>query len=510
MKKHLPLFLLLLLGLASCGQTPAPAQSSEPSVPSEESSSLAPSSSSEESIPVPSSTSSGLPDWVDYAHNGSVKLELDYKNRDFFVDGIEKVDLYNTIDGDTAHFKNASGEVIKARFFGVDTPESTGKIQPYGHAASVYTSETLEEAQKNGTIVVSSAQDGYGVPNPDSTGSRYVCLIWVNTEKKNAAYDELFLLNLMIVQGGYSWVKNVGDMPQYVDTFYAAEAQAKAYKLVVHSGEDDPDMPKGDYEMVSLLDLKNAFLEEIAEHKAGHSEYVNPFHNKKVRLQGTVNGFANHIIYLADFCFYLDDEGNPIDDSAMEIGVNGEYASINIFAGMSVPPSKFTKLGNYIEVCGIAVDSKFGFQITSVELPVTPYNDNDGRLILKAEANTEEHALHVFEYTANELQTVIEEEDYNALNCRVHMSTPLKCTRGYLNEGNMTLYFQSPYSFRVYFTFKFKPYPETDPAVTWTQVDQFVNHTFTVSGAFAYYESSTGNASMQIYPSNSADLVLVA
>ena len=525
MKKSLILLFSLAL-LTGCSFTvnvssgSAPAASSEPesSVPSE--SQPAPSSESQpvssesqpvssESAPAESSSSSAQAEWIDYAHNGSVKLGLDYIGADFFKDGVAKVSLYNTIDGDTAHFKDANGNVIKSRFYGIDTPESTGKIQAYGGKASKYTANILNEAEKNGTIVVSSAQEDYGVPQPDSTGSRYVSLIWVNLEKKDAAYDELYLLNLMIVQDGLSWVKNVGDMPEYVDTFYAAERQAKAFKLMLHSGEPDDEMPTGDYEIVSLLDLKKTVIAGIEATKKGE-KYTNPFDNKKVRLQGTVNGFSNHILYLSDFCYYLDEEGNPIDDSKIEVGVTGEYASINVFCGMSVPPSKFTTLGNYIEVCGVAKDSKFGFQITDVELPISPYNDNDGKLILKAAANTEEHALHIFEYTADELQAVIDNEDWTSLNCRITMTTPLECTKIYKDDnGNMTMYFEKPYSFRPYFVFKFKPYPVDKPNVTWTQEDQFVGQKFTVSGIFTYHESAAGNISMQIYPSTSADLVLV-
>ena len=529
-KRFLFLSMLGALALVACGGKSVPASSSAPAsdtsassesslVPSSESSSEELSTSVSESVSESASeqseesspsASSDRPAWVDYAHDGTVKLGLDYVGRNFFADGLEKVSLFNTIDGDTAHFKNANDETIKARFFGIDTPESTGKIQDYGKAASNYTKGILQEADKNGTIVISSAQHEYGVPNPDSTGSRYVCLIWVNTEKKDAGLDELYLLNLMIVQEGLSWMKTVTDMPEYVDTFYAAESQAKAYKLYIHSGVPDPDRPTGDYEMVSLLDLKNAMLEELEEHKKGNKDFVNRYHNKNVRVQGTVNGFANHIIYLADFCFYLDDDGNPIDDSAYEIGVNGEYASINIFAGMSAPSSKFTTLGNYIEVCGTAIDSQFGFQITNVELPSTPYSDKDGRLILKASANTEEHALHVFDYTADELQAAMDNEDYNALNCRINMTTPIQCTRAYQGDsGDITLYFARPYNFRCYFTFKFKPYPVDKPQVTWATPDYFVDKTFTVSGVYAYHESAQGNISMQICPSVSADLVLV-
>jgi len=202
----------------------------------------------------------GDENWVDYAHDGTVSLALDYKNRDFYKDGIGEVTLKTCIDGDTAHFypvvKTTSSLAIKSRYYGIDTPESTGRIQPWGKPASDFNKEKLKNAAANGTIVVSSAQDDYGEPIPDSTGSRYVSLIWINETKKNAAFNELYLLNLEIVQEGYSWVKNVQDMPQYADTFYKAEKQAQTYKLNLFSGEDDPTMDHGDFKDTSLLNLK--------------------------------------------------------------------------------------------------------------------------------------------------------------------------------------------------------------------------------------------------------------
>ena len=235
--------------------------------------------------PGPDSGNSG-PQWIDYVNNGSIKLEYDYVNRDFYKDGIGQVSLKTAIDGDTAHFApdvtTTSRENIKARFFGVDTPESTGKVQPYGRPASNFTKEKLLNADENGTIVVSSAQDGYGLPNPDSTGERYVSLIWIHETKKNAPFDELVLLNLWIVQEGLSWVKNVGDMPQYVDTFYAAEDQAEAFKKNLFSGEDDPSYNYGDYEDVSLLDIKKELEKTLQD-----PNYVNPYDNMKIRVVGT-------------------------------------------------------------------------------------------------------------------------------------------------------------------------------------------------------------------------------
>ena len=44
----------------------------------------------------------------------------------------------------------------KIRFYGIDTPESTGNVEPYGKQASNFTKAKLEEADANGTIVISS------------------------------------------------------------------------------------------------------------------------------------------------------------------------------------------------------------------------------------------------------------------------------------------------------------------------------------------------------------------
>ena len=131
----------------------------------------------------------------------------------------------------------------------------------WGKDASNFTKEMLYEANEKGTIVVSSPQTTYAAPSPDSTGSRYVSLVWINTEKKNAPLSELYLLNLWIVQEGLSWVKNVQDMPQYSDTFYNAEQQAKDYKLCLFSDEIPETWNGGDYQDTSLLDMKEELKE---------------------------------------------------------------------------------------------------------------------------------------------------------------------------------------------------------------------------------------------------------
>ena len=145
MKLFSKLFALVLsLGiLAGCGPTSTPTDPTNPSVDPSVEPSVNP-----------------TPDWIDYVHDDErARLALDYKNesgesRDFFVDGIGQVELRNTIDGDTAHFNSIGHdgtEYIKTRFYGIDTPESTGQIQLWGKSASKFTSEKL----KNKSIISS-------------------------------------------------------------------------------------------------------------------------------------------------------------------------------------------------------------------------------------------------------------------------------------------------------------------------------------------------------------------
>jgi endonuclease YncB( thermonuclease family) len=112
--------------------------------------------------------SQGDANWVDYTQSAAVRLSLDYKGRDFYKDGIGQVKLYQSIDGDTAHFiplvTTTSRLNIKSRYYGIDTPESTGRIQPWGQPASDFNKKKLKEADANGTIVVSTAQENYGSP----------------------------------------------------------------------------------------------------------------------------------------------------------------------------------------------------------------------------------------------------------------------------------------------------------------------------------------------------------
>lgn len=472
--------------------------------------------------------------YVDYVHDSNVKLTYDYKGKDFYKDGIGEMQLKMVIDGDTAHFypvvTTTSDEPVKSRYYGIDTPESTGKIQPYGHAASEFNKEKLLNASTNGTIVVSTPNgltneqiangaNPYVLPSPDSTGSRYVSLVWINETKKNANYDELILLNLWIVQGGYSWVKAVGDIPEYAPTFYQAEQQAKDLKLVLFSGVDDPDMPTGDYVLANLLEMKVEMERLIKEPE---SEYA--YNNQKLRIRGTVAGFANNTLYLSTY--YTPEECAQLGRNKP----NGEWAGINIYCGAAAIADRFKVRNAVIELCGImSYSENFGVQLSGVNFPNTTLKnkDTDARVIITAENNTEEYRLEVGTYSKEELNNFVKNTDLECFNSAIQLGTldqednyvaqQIKCTDFYSASGSntITLSFEGC-NFDVYLPFAYKPYVSVggdDTMTIWKTRNDFVGKTFTIRGVFAIHQSKSSSGryyfDYQIVPSAITDFVCV-
>ena len=178
---------------------------------------------------------------VDYA--GSVKLDMSSETLK------QEVTVKSFIDGDTTHFNVPtslmSSGVIKARYLAINTPESTGKIEEWGKAASAFTKEKLSNAT---SIIIESDN---GKLNADSTGDRYLLWIWY----KSADSDEYRNLNIEILQNGLAIASNSANN-RYGSTCMAAINQAKAEKLCVHSGQEDPDFYYGAAQVVTLKELR--------------------------------------------------------------------------------------------------------------------------------------------------------------------------------------------------------------------------------------------------------------
>lgn len=178
----------------------------------------------------------------------------------------QEVTVKSFIDGDTTHFYVPESVmetgVLKARYLAVNTPESTGKIEEYGKAASTFTKEKLSQAT---SIIIESETSQW---DPDSTGDRYLVWVWYKTGE-----DEPYRnLNIELLQNGLALANNAGQN-QYGEVCLAAVAQARQEKLSLYSGKKDPDFYYGDAYELTLKELRSN---------------IESYNNKKVAFNGVV------------------------------------------------------------------------------------------------------------------------------------------------------------------------------------------------------------------------------
>lgn len=214
-------------------------------------------------------TSSG--ETVDYVANTKLQMESSTKK--------QEVTVKSFIDGDTTHF-NVPTEIsddgtLKARYMGINTPESTGKIEEWGKKASNFTKDKLSTAV---SIIVESDNDQWNV---DSTGGRHLVWVWY----KGANDTDYRCLNLELVQNGLSIsCGTVAD--RYGQEMTNAFQQAKKSKQHVHSGQKDPDFFYGDAYEVDLKHLRTN---------------ISLYDNAKVAFEGVITYNNNNSVYVENY-----------------------------------------------------------------------------------------------------------------------------------------------------------------------------------------------------------------
>ena len=78
-------------------------------------------------------------------YTDTTKLDVAWEGKDFIEDGVGKVTYSQGVDGDTSIFK-INGKNITTRYLGINTPESTYRVDPWGFAASRFTKGILASA----------------------------------------------------------------------------------------------------------------------------------------------------------------------------------------------------------------------------------------------------------------------------------------------------------------------------------------------------------------------------
>ena len=192
--------------------------------------------------PAPATTEPPVIEEKDFA--GSLTLNMGTSTAKL------EVTVKTYVDGDTVHFHTSDNQfangVLKLRFLGINTPESTGKIEEWGKKASNFTKEKLSSAE---SIIVESDGPQWVA---DSTGDRFLGWVWYRTAK-----DEPYRnLNIEILQNGLA-IANSSANNQYGSICTQAISQAKALKLNIYSGTQDPDYYYGEAVELTLKELRS-------------------------------------------------------------------------------------------------------------------------------------------------------------------------------------------------------------------------------------------------------------
>lgn len=222
------------------------------------------------------------------------------------------------IDGDTTHFYVDHSVMeegyVKARYLGINTPESTGIVEPWGKKASNYTKTQLQKAASipNG-IILESDTAGWDI---DSTGER--CLLWV--WYKTTADGEYRNLNIEILQQGLAFGSGTTSNT-YSEYTTNALYQANTLKLYVFNKKaKDPDYYYGDAINLTLKELK-----------ANMSKYA----NKLVRFEAVVAKKSGYTFYVEEY-----DAQNDM------------YYGMQVFAGNGCPIMDRFAIGNRVTLVG--------------------------------------------------------------------------------------------------------------------------------------------------------------
>jgi len=280
---------------------------------------------------------------IDYAG----LLKLDFSSSSLKIK--TQVKLY--VDGDTVHFyystKEVADGVLKARFLGVNTPESTGKIEEWGKAASDYTKGQLSQAE---SIIVESEDDKI---NADSTGGRYLLWIWY----RKSTSEDYRCLNVELLQNGLAIASSSANN-KYGTYCMNAIAQAEAEELKVYSNEPDPDFYYGDANVLSLLDLRT---------------HVADYVNKKV-------AFTGNIIYDADNGVYVEEY---IDDLDL-------YCGFYVYYGFSLSGNlaDILNIGNRVRFVGTITEFSGSYQLSGIQNRTSYTTDPDELAEIEANNTT--------------------------------------------------------------------------------------------------------------------------
>lgn len=291
--------------------------------------------------------------------------ESTYKNVDFeevetgVVAGQAKLTLVT--DGDTATFTTVNGHSIKCRFLGINTPESTAHVEPWGVRASHFAKKVLLEATDWCLV-----NDIDTFEKRDNTSSqRSLAFVWYKTKEGQWRF-----YNLECVEQGYSQrtLFKQSKLTGYLEAFTQADDRGKAcgYRVYGKNNDCTYDYTKSVSE-VTLYQVRNRYDElGITDESSG----------KQLRITALVVGLIGDNLVLRDVVKDLEQE----DDEP--------YTCLYAYAGYSGSLASWVGVGDIVNFYCRA--TKFSDNIQLSDLKTSTTGSQKFRVLVDAALDPED------------------------------------------------------------------------------------------------------------------------
>lgn len=308
------------------------------------------------------------------------------------------------VDGDTTHFNisdpSFDGNVLKARYLAVNTPESTGKIEPYGKKASRFTKQTLSQAT---SIIIETDGDSW---EADSTGGRYLVWVWYRTDE-NSDYRNL---NIELLQNGLAIASNSGQN-RYGQTCLAALGQSQKLGLNVNSGERDPEHYYGAAVELTLKELRTN---------------IETYNGVKVAFEAIVVKDSAQTVYVEEY------------DSETDT-----YYGMNVYYGYNAYAKilEFLAVGNRVRIVGTVsyYDAGGTYQVSGLEYrPMRPNDPGNTQLVSTGhEGAFREISAEDFNHKTITIDQIIENEDGEEVSVKKDFKLPELAISSSISMSNL-------------------------------------------------------------------------
>lgn len=304
------------------------------------------------------------------------------------------------VDGDTTHFNVplsvSQDGVLKARYLAVNTPESTGKIEPWGKKAGLFTREKLE----NASSILIESDDGKW--NLDSTGGRYLVWVWY----KPSEDEEYRCLNLELLEEGLAVASSSGSN-RYGEYCQAAIAQAKREKKCVWSGDSDPDFYYGDSVPLTLRELR--------AHSADYDGI-------KVSFEGVVTRNRDNSVYIEE----RDEE-------------TGQLWAISVYYGYSLSGGglRILKVGNRVKIVGTVqyYEGDGTYQVSGIKYREMKKDDPDNIQLLSTGNEIEYDKVDLYFLLNGSVTFSLSDEDITMAASEALEATTVEVGELYVEDG---------------------------------------------------------------------------